>query len=30
VWAEYGVARKEIVLGFHSPAKQPLTDYAVG
>lgn len=25
-----GVSPKEIVLGFHSPAKRPLTEYAVG
>jgi len=27
---ELGIARQEIVLGFHAPVKRPLTGYAVG
>ena len=27
---ELGVARQEIVLGFHAPVQRPLTGYAVG
>jgi hypothetical protein len=27
---DLGVSRQEIVLGFHSPMKRPLTDYAAG